>query len=60
MRKFVSIIFFLLLVLSLPGLVKSINAGQEVSSLIGQATASILFLILGLHFWKPSKKNEES
>lgn len=59
MRKVISVLFFLLCLLSLPGLIAAIKRGGDTSVLIGQGVFSLIMLVLGFHFWKPATPKEK-
>ena len=59
MRKAISILFFILFIASLPRLITGFSTAPNISFLIGQIVASLLMLILGLHFWKVRPKKAQ-
>jgi hypothetical protein len=54
MRKALSILFFALFLVSLPGLIAGLKSAPDASFLVGKAILSLIMLILGIHFWKPA------
>lgn len=59
MRKALSILFFVLFLVSLPGLIAAFKSAPNVSFLIGKAIFSLIMLILSIHFWKPAPPKKE-
>jgi ABC-type uncharacterized transport system permease subunit len=52
MRKTISLLFFVLFLLTLPALIGSFSKAADASFVIGQIVLSLILLTLGLHFWK--------
>ncbi|HXB01290.1 MAG TPA: hypothetical protein VNV15_00565 [Opitutaceae bacterium] len=52
-RRVISILFLILLLLTLPGLIAGFKNAPNISVLIGQAVISLFLMLLALHFWKP-------
>ncbi|WP_438480267.1 hypothetical protein [Oleiharenicola lentus] len=59
MRKAISVLFFILFVLTLPGLIAGFRHAPNASFLIGQAVFTLIMLILGIYFWKPTAPKEQ-
>jgi len=59
MRKFISVIFGIVFLVSLPGLTKAFGSNLDPAVLVGQCIFTFVMLALSVYFWRSAKKEEE-
>ena len=58
MRKAISVIFFILFLISLRGLTAGFRIEKGPGVLVGECIFSFVLLMIGLYFWRPAKAKE--
>ncbi len=58
MRKVISVIFFIMFLVSLRSLSEGLRTEKEPGVLVGECIFSFVLLMIGIYFWRPAKAKE--